>query len=522
MPIISSLFGLASLYLALLAKYLRPQRGRVIVLAGIFLTGIGLQIISPQIVRYFIDTAQEQGSLGRLYVAGFVFLAVGSITQVVRAAHWILSADVAWRATNRMRSDLLSHLLRLEMDFHNNHTPGELIERIDTDIQRLNNFFSQFFLRMVRGILLSIGVLAVLWWEDWRIGLAVAAFIISYLIVHTLGQRITVAYWRAERQASAELFGFLGERLSAIKDIQTSGAGGYVLRRFHAVMRTVFRAVLKAEMVAAGGWTVSNSLFAVSFAASMALGAYLFRGDVITIGTVYLIIHYLHELQAPLITVSREMEDVQRARVSIERVNELFNTRPAIRDGSGSSIPSGKLSVEFSDVSFAYHQDNWVLRNVSFRLEPGRLLGLLGRTGSGKTTLSRLLFRLYDAGHGTIRLGGVDTTEPRIAELRDRVGMVTQEVQLFEGSVRDNITLFDADIADAQILDSLHGLGLDEWYGSLPDGLDTRLAAGGAQLSAGEAQLLAFVRVFLKDPGVLARIHRRTPMDGVRTAEGGG
>jgi ABC-type multidrug transport system fused ATPase/permease subunit len=143
------------------------------------------------------------------------------------------------------------------------------------------------------------------------------------------------------------------------------------------------------------------------------------------------------------------------------------------------------------------------LKDISFRLAPGTVLGLLGRTGSGKTTIGRLLFRLYDVTSGSVRLGGVDVREARLSEVRRRVGMVTQEVQLFSASVRDNLTFFDTSISDERIWAALAALGLDEWYGALPAGLDTPLAAGGSDLSAGEAQLLALTRLFLKDPGLI-------------------
>ena len=151
-------------------------------------------------------------------------------------------------------------------------------------------------------------------------------------------------------------------------------------------------------------------------------------------------------------------------------------------------------------MSFAYSPGVSVLNDVTFRLEPGQSLGLLGRTGSGKTTMSRLLFRFYDPEQGEVQLGGSDLKRMPLKTLRARVGLVTQDVQLFQASVRDNLTFFDGAIPDAQIESTLDDLGLGPWYRSLPSGLDTELAASGGQLSAGEAQLLAFARVFLKNP----------------------
>jgi ABC-type multidrug transport system fused ATPase/permease subunit len=160
------------------------------------------------------------------------------------------------------------------------------------------------------------------------------------------------------------------------------------------------------------------------------------------------------------------------------------------------------LSVAFEEVTFGYNEADLVLKDVAFRLEPGEVLGLLGRTGSGKTTITRLLFRLYDPTAGQISLGRTPLSQATLADLRSRVGIVTQDVQLFRASVRDNLTFFDDTIGDQTILDVINDLGLEAWYNALSDGLATRLDADGSGLSAGEAQLLAFARIFLKDPGL--------------------
>jgi ATP-binding cassette subfamily B protein len=197
------------------------------------------------------------------------------------------------------------------------------------------------------------------------------------------------------------------------------------------------------------------------------------------------------------------MEDLQKASASIGRVDELYHTESKTQDGAGVDFPSDALSVEFQDVSFGYNGEEAVLRSLSFSLKPGRVLGLLGRTGSGKTTITRLLFRLYDPTAGVIRLGGADIRQARLADLGRHVGMVTQNVQIFRATLRDNLTFFDPTIADEEILRVIQELQLTAWYRSLSDGLSTILGSGGSGLSAGEAQLLAFARVFLKDPGLV-------------------
>ncbi|MCP5098946.1 MAG: ATP-binding cassette domain-containing protein, partial [Chloroflexi bacterium] len=166
-------------------------------------------------------------------------------------------------------------------------------------------------------------------------------------------------------------------------------------------------------------------------------------------------------------------------------------------------LPDGALAVAFQHVDFSYNPDKPVLIDMDFSLAPGEVLGLLGRTGSGKTTTTRLLFRLYEPQNGIVRLGNRPIQSVPMMHLRQKVGMVTQEVQIFNASIRDNLTFFDTSISDAQILDAMHGLELTNWFDSLPHGLDTMMEAGGRGLSAGEAQLLAFTRVFLQDPGLV-------------------
>ena len=268
-------------------------------------------------------------------------------------------------------------------------------------------------------------------------------------------------------------------------------------------------------------------MFAVGTAVAFAISAWLYQQGELTLGTVYLITYYAGMMNRPMDRISQEIETLQQAGAGVARIQELMAVESRIdRSGDSLSTEVGDLSAEaskmpsfldrsrpvsaaFETVSFAYEpSDNgrppeYVLRDVSFRLESGRVLGLLGRTGSGKTTLTRLLFRLYDPIEGSVFIGDENVRQKELRQLRQQVGIVTQNVQLFHATVRDNLTFFDLEITDQQILDVLHQLELTSWYESLDEGLDTVLEAGGGGLSAGEGQLLAFTRIFLKDPSLV-------------------
>ncbi len=531
-------------YWNLLVKYLRPIWSLTILLTVLLFTSIGLQLINPQIMRRFIDLAQSRAPEVLLVQNAVLFLGIALAQQVLSILATYTGENVGWTATNALRLDLARHCLTLDMSFHNVHTPGEMIERIDGDVTVMSNFFSQFIVQLLGNFLLLVGVLVFLFAADWRVGAGLTLFVIFSLIILYRLENIAVPYWEAERQSSADLFGFLEERLMGTEDIRSNGAKAYGMQRFFILMREQMKRSIRA------GWMVnilvnsSEILFTIGLLVAFMIGAYLFRGSVISIGTVYIIFNYSTMLMGPIQRLTQQVQDLQKAGASIIRVQNLFKIQSRIEDRgildredrtpgvSTFKLPQGALAIAFDQVSFSYHDapdsdglapgmppvngldengkklsTGLVLKNISFDLEPGMVLGLLGRTGSGKTSLTKLLFRLYDVDRGKIYLGDRRKCEEirniSIDSLKRRVGMVTQNIQLFHASIRNNLTFFDPTISDDQIVRVIEDLGLGRWFQSLPNGLDSELQAGGAGLSAGEAQLLAFTRIFLRDPGLV-------------------
>ena len=490
-------------YAALLAQYLRPYWKRIIWLGMFMFTGIGLNLLNPQIVRYFIDTAQANGPTENLVRAGIAFLAIGIIRQGVQIISSYLGQDVGWRAANKMRNDLAHHCLNLDMGFHHRHTPGEMIERVDGDTTALANFFSQFIIQVIGSSFFLLGVLILILREDWRVGLVLSVFSVFAFIVFNLTRNIAVPIYTAERESYARLYGFIEERLLGLEDIRTNGAGDYAMNRFYNVNNGVFTRVKKSEFMSEALRAITGIMFALGYALAMGMGIWLYREGTFTIGAVFLVFHYTSMLREPLFQISQQINDLQRATAGLKRIEKLHRIQTSIQDGTEKLSAAHPLAITFQNVNFHYNPGDPVLQNISFTLEPGKTLGLLGRTGSGKTTITRLLFRLYDIQSGQISIGDQDIQNIQLDELRQHVGLVTQDVQLFNASVRDNLALFHPQVSDEKIIAILHELGLGPWYESLSDGLNTELATGSSGLSAGEAQLLAFTRVFLKDPGLV-------------------
>ncbi|NLD44529.1 MAG: ABC transporter ATP-binding protein [Chloroflexi bacterium] len=490
-------------YWDLLAEHIRPQRLHFTYLTVLLLGSIGLQIVNPQIMRTFIDAATSGAGSAVLVHSALLFIGLALVQQVVSVGARYYGEDVAWTATNALRSQLAAHCLNLDMSFHGDMSPGKLIERIDGDVSQLSTFFSQLMIRLIGNLLLLVGILVALYREDWRVGLVFTVYAAVTLVALNAVRSLAIPHEKARREADSVLFGFLEERLAGTEDIRSSGAVDFVLRGLYDLHHTILVHWRKTSFMYLIVGTTGNTLMLLATVLALVGGFVLYRSGSITIGTVFLLMTYTNLLGRPIRELTQQAESLQNVGASSQRLAELRAIKTKTVDGPGADIAPGPLPLRFEHVSFSYVEDEPVLEDVHFSLEPGRVLGLLGRTGSGKTTLARLIFRLYDVSAGEIALGGVDVRQPTLRQLRERVALVTQDVQLFQATVRDNLTFFDRSIPDARIMEVIETLGLSEWFASLANGLDTELESSGRGLSAGEGQLLAFTRVFLRDPGLV-------------------
>lgn len=492
-------------YWNLLSDHIRPQKGRFILLAALLFGSIGLRIVAPQIMREFIDNALVGDPLETLTSTAIAFIAIALIQQVVAVAVKYLGENVAWTATNALRAELAWHALNLDMRFHNDHTPGELIERIDGDVTELATFFSQFALNLVANGLLLIGILIALFIEDWRAGLAFTIYSVATILILGRLKDIAVPHQKARREAEAQLYGFVEEQLAGTEDIRSSGAVDFSIYELFRHQKEILVHSRRAHFKR---WIIENSMgFALTAGTLLAItsGYWLFTAGLVTVGTVYLFVHYVNLLEEPFWAMTHEIESFQTIGACVERLTEFRNFKPEVVDGSGAEIsphPQG-LALQFDNVNFSYNGDDHVLNALSFDVKSGAILGLLGRTGSGKTTIGRLIFRLYDVNSGSIKINGVDIREAQVKTLRRNIAIVTQDVQLFRASIRENLTFFDRSISDEKIIATLKELELSDWLENQSKGLDTELEMGARSLSAGEAQLLAFTRVFLRNPSLV-------------------
>ncbi|MBN6051482.1 ABC transporter ATP-binding protein, partial [Nonomuraea sp. RK-328] len=486
-------------------RLMRPGRRAGLALGAAVAAMTVLPLAGPQLTRRFVDDAIAGAGTGPLTLTALAALAAAVAGQAARLAAAWLASRLAWDGTDRLRERLAGHALGLDMDFHGRHTPGELIERVDGDVVAVSGFAVAFLMDVVAGALLLAGVLAVVFAADPRLGAALLAYCALIGFATTRAQRLAVPSATAARAAGARLYGEMEERIAGAEDIRANGAGEHVVTRFLGTAAAWYRAEHRADRIGSGLLAGTSVAFAAGTALMLALAAWARSTGTLTVGTAVLVFQCTVMVRAPFERLIDRLRDYQGALAGISRIGGLLAERRTLpRPARSRRLPErGPLALELDAVAFAYDATGdgggRVLSDVTLTLAPGETLGLVGRTGSGKTTITRLALRLYDPVAGAVRLGGLDLRDVDEGSLRERVYAVTQDVRLFDASVRDNLTLFRPSPGDDVLRRALADAGLGGWLARLPDGLDTELRG----VSAGEAQLLAFARAFLADPGLV-------------------
>jgi len=483
----------------------RRSAGRWAALGVIVALASACTIVGPLLIRELIDRVTGGAEAGDVRPLAVAFLGVVVAGQVLGVLVVWWATATAWAVTNRLRLDLTQHVLGLDHEFHRTHTPGELISRVDGDVTSVSDFLGKVLPKVAGSVLLVLGIIGVLTAVDWRLGLAMLAYFLVAVVAVTVSRHRSVNESADEMSALGRLYGGIEERLTAGEDLRANGAGGHAMWRYVEEAADYLRQSVRRAMAFMGMWWTVEAAVVFGMAGAIAGGAWLVDRGSISIGTAFLLFQYVLLVGRPLDEMVEELQTVQKANGAMIRVAELMEIRPTIVDRGTVLPPAGPLSVAAEAVSFDYGDADGdevapVLADVSVAIGAGRRVGVVGRTGSGKTTFTRLVLRLVEATDGTLRLGGVPIADIPAAELRRRVALVPQEVELFAGTVRDNVTLFDPVPSDASVDQALRAVGL----GALADaGLARVLGPAGAGLSAGEAQLVSLARVWLRQPDLI-------------------
>ncbi|MBX3283760.1 MAG: ABC transporter ATP-binding protein [Actinobacteria bacterium] len=487
----------------LLATHLRPERRVLGALTALLVVAMVLPLAGPVLVGRFVDAALAGEDTAALLRLAALFLAATLTGDALQLVVTWLSVRLAWRVGNNLRRDLCRHALAMDLHWHGDHSPGQLIERIDGDIDAVTRFSSTAVLQLLGNTILVAGVLVVSAVIDWRASVLIGLTVAAAVAVMVRLRRLAVPFYDDEREVQAQLYGDVEERLGGLEDLRANGAGRWAEHRLQQHSAGWWRTARRAAARGDGAISLAGAVFGVGSVLVLALGVWANQQGTLSVGSVLTLLRFSQLVSDPLWKVAEQLAEAQKAIAGTRRAARLLASRPALVDGVGPPLPAGALEVELREVTFGYGTGHPVLDHVDLVVPAGTTLGVVGRTGSGKTTVGRLIARLWDTEEGAVLVGGVDVRALSQADLRHRIGVVTQDVELLRAPLRDNLTLFGSVAADdARLTAALRDVGLGRWLDSLPNGLDEPLD-GDAELSAGEGQLLAFARVLLADPAVV-------------------
>lgn len=399
-----------------------------------------------------------------------------------------------------MRREILGHVLTLPLKFFDHAPVGRLVTRVTSDVQAINEMFTSMLVNLFRDTFLVLGILVVMFQLEWRLALAISAFFpVIVLAAWQFRNRVRAAY-REVRKQIARLNAYLQESISGMRIIQVFVQENKANERFDEINQAKYRADMRQLLTFAVFRPLMSFLSSFAIALVIWYGGFnVLRGS-LSLGALTAFIQYVRMLFEPVLRLSEGYNVLQAAMASSERIFRLLDERPEDR-GKGQRIESFHARIEFKDVWFAYNEEDWILKGVSFTVEPGQHVAIVGPTGSGKTTIIRILLRMYPIQKGEILIDGVPIEAFDLGYLRSRMAVVLQDVFMFSGDILDNIRL-RSDISEQKAIQSARFVNADFVEG-LPDGYRTEVKERGVTLSVGERQLLSFARAVAFDPEIL-------------------
>ena len=523
---------------ARLLGYVRPARALVAGALVLIVVESLTQLAGPLLTRRVIDVAIPSGDTGLVLHSAMLFAIALAVQFGASYGETLLTALLGQRVMRDLRHDLFAHLQRLPVPFFDRNPVGRLITRVTSDVESLNELFTAGVVAGLGDLFTLVAIGALMLVVEWRLALAAFAVIPLVLLTSRLFQRHVRSAYREVRTRLARINAFLQERLTGMRIVQLFDRERDERDRFDALNRDHLHAHLRSVRLYALYLPVIEVLTSVALASLLVASSGRISSGAVTVGTVAAFLQLVRRFFQPLQDLSDKFNTLQQAMAASERIFALLDTpaeagaatlaRPAaaavVARGASDELPvTGRRSargatVEFQDVWFAYEQRSrsgddgapppvaaepaWVLRGVSFTVRPSETLALVGHTGAGKTTVISLLLRFYTPQRGRILLDGADIRQLSLAELRQRLGYVQQDIFLFAADVATNLRL-GAHRSDEALATSAARVGADRVIDRLPDGYHQVLAERGASLSVGERQLLSFARAIASDPDVL-------------------
>lgn len=463
-----------------------------------------LQLVYPLILANIVDKSIPSGNVSQMYRYGAMFIAAVLVSGALTYLQTILLSKLGVKVITKFKAQVFRHLLTLPVEWFNKQAVGELIARVESDAERVKALFSDLSIRIIGNLLFFIGIFLVMFLKEWH----VAAYILPGIIVGVIAYYYLIKYlskfYRQIREKNALVTAKITDYVQGVPIIQSLNLQNKVYNDLRNASDDKYKLETKTTYLEYGAQSFFMFLFEVFFIVMIIrITAPQIMAGIVTLGTLIVFIDYTYRMIWPLMSISENVMQIQRSFVSLKRILELNELQSEDEIFTGKKQPTFEHEIRFENVWFAYNNEDWVLKDISFTIPKGKKIALVGPSGSGKTTTVSLLCYFYQAQKGQILVDGVPLSEIDFRAWRRKIGLILQDVFLFPGSILENVRVYNDAISEEKVKEAINVVQLDEFIQEQRLGLDTELAERGQNISQGEKQLISFARALAFDAEII-------------------
>ncbi len=491
---------------ARILSFLKPYKYQVFLALFCLLTFSALQLAGPYLIKSAIDGPIADGDIPGLIRLTILFLATIIGSFIAQFTQIYAMALTGQSIMNDLRKQLFRHIQSLDIKFFDRYPVGWVITRLTTDIETMNELFTSGVVQFIGDVFTLAGIVVIMFLLNKKLTILVLSSMILFGLNVIIFRKPFRESFRAVREKIAIILSFLSEHIQGLHVIQLFNNFTRVQKQFDDANRETLKAQLRSIFYFALFVPTVDLTSAFTIVLLLRFGGMMAQNQTITIGVLVAFFQYARRFFRPIQEMSQNFNVFQSALVSSERIFQVLDLQSSIvePDASTAVIPTEiKGEITFENVWFAYTNEDWILKDVSFRIAPGERVAVVGATGAGKTTLTSLLCRFYEPNKGVIRLDGVDIRQIPLHKLRSFMGLIHQDAVIFTGTVADNIRVGRSDFSDQKLHTIAAKSGMQDFIARLPNGFGTDVGEAGGRLSAGEKQLVSFMRAISFEPKII-------------------
>jgi len=482
-------------YLKLLFPFVKKDLG--LLFFGLFamLITSGLRLLNPLILAQIIDHSIPEKNMAQMFQYGFYFIAVVMLSGVLSYLQILLLSRLGIKIITKFKSNVFSHLLKLPVSWYNKQPVGELIARVESDSERVKVLFSDLSITIIGNILFFIGGFVVLFILQWQITIYILPAIILCGIGYWFLFKYLNKFFRLIRERYAIITAKITDYVQGIQMIQALNQEKRALKDVEKASLAKKKVEVHTQIIEYGSQSIFSFMINVVFIIIVILvSAPKIIAGTLTVGILIVFIQYIYQLVWPLMQISENVMQIQRSFASLKRILELTELPTEDDIFTGTRLPVFEQEIKFENVWFAYKENEWILKDISFTIPKGKKIALVGPSGSGKTTIVSLLCGFYPVEKGRILIDGVPLSEMNFRDWRKKIGLILQDVYLFPGSILENVRVYNDQVGEDKVQKAISIVQLDEFIRKLPEGINAELAERGQNISQGEKQLISFAR----------------------------